>query len=321
MLKFGFYILFGIIAVLAGYLFWQNRASEKVVVTFWSTLTLGAMATFVTLLFSVKSESMEAEFLSIYTLDKQSKLPFVPRGSEWIRGYAERQTLRPVSTLIEEIRGMKPEVVSERDDFGIDAYRAIALCNVFDALAFAYGNAWDSKVSRFRIPSGAGVKYSGPPEKAEPSDFIGLERFQALFPKRPLGKPQPENVFTRFAVPKGSSVTSIDNDFNQELTLRNGFAQVKINLSYSFGDRGSDVLKDMLQLNAADSERIVVLGFVVTIKAKFNSLRGGHPKMPTYRRWVEGLIAELRETMESEKHWKAVSEDYLFRKRITSPSK
>ena len=320
-MKITFYVLFAVIAGLAGYLCWQNRASEKVVVTFWSTLTLGAMATFVSLLFSLRSETKEAEFLSIYTIERKTKLPLVPHDQMWVRGYTDRQTHLPIGVMIEELRATKPEIFKNEEDFGTDIYKGFALRNVFDALAFAYRRGWSSKVRRFQIPHHASLNYSGFAEEANPSDYVELARFQELFPKRYLGKPEPAGPFTRFGVPQGTVVSAKDDDFSQELVLENRFSTVRISLSFTFGSRGSGILQELLPLNDKEDDRFAMLGFVVKIHAKFNPLRIGHPDMERHKRWVDGLIAELRETMESERHWKTVSEEFVLRKRIPAPAK
>jgi hypothetical protein len=313
-LKLTFYVMFAIIAAVTGYLFWQNRGSEKVVVAFWSTLTLGTMATLISLLFNVKAESKDAEFLSIYTIDLETKSPLLPNNKMWLRMYTDRNTILGVSALVGELRSVKPQLFTKQDVFGIDLYSGVVLRNVFDTLTFAYGHGWMSNVRRFEIPQSSSIAYSGAVQPASPSDFIDFSKFQALFPKRGLGQAQPASPFSRFGVPKGTFISSKDEESGQEFTLEDSFCTVRISSSYAFGSNGTAALKGLLSLSDADDEKFATLGFIVKVEAKFKVLRDGHPEMPAHKRWVDGMISELRQTMDSEAQWKRLSDFYVLQR-------
>ena len=63
------YIIGGLVLVLliiAAYIAWQNRASEKVISTFFTVALAGAAATLAATIFSIKIESSEVSIYKTY---------------------------------------------------------------------------------------------------------------------------------------------------------------------------------------------------------------------------------------------------------------
>ena|SRR5438093_1404698 len=74
-LKYFLATVFIVILAATVWLGWQNRASEKVVLTVLPALAIGATGALVTILFSLRVEARKVEFPSVFIFDKDNKMP------------------------------------------------------------------------------------------------------------------------------------------------------------------------------------------------------------------------------------------------------
>lgn len=230
----------------AVYLFWNNRASETVQMNALSTVTAGVLAVAIAIVFSAKSETKEVEFLTVYTIEKSSKLPLVPTNALWLREYTERSGIATSpSSIIDFLKQNNPKLFTN-DHFGIEIYTGVTLQNIFGALAFGHTSTWRSKVRRFAVP-GAGAKFAtaGPDGRPYPSDYFTFDQLQELFPKCHFARIIPSGPFAQFAIPQGTKVSAKDNRGEKELTLANSFCNVTVTVSQGMGMVGAGGLKDV----------------------------------------------------------------------------
>lgn len=61
--------------------------------------------------------------------------------------------------------------------------------------------------------------------------------------------------------------------------------------------------------------------FIVRATAEFPRYLMGHPKMPVYREWAEGIIRELAAAFDEEEIWRRTKENYVLRQHMPATNR
>lgn len=293
---------------------WQNRASEKVRSTILPAIAIGVVSALATMLFSLKSETKELEFPTVFIFDSDSKellaLP-VPTSlgpdPYFSRLYAEMMIDRDPSLL-----GEKPGGLGQ-------LYFDVLLRMVLHTLFSLYHAHWDIKHRFIDLPYTTQSATWTQESELPPVEFVTSEDMKKLFPDLPtLEVSLPP--FDRMAVPLQTKVTgkteftkgSLVEPFLRKLSIMNPFVTIDITVSCSGGNRGVGSLAQLLRYSPEANDRLWTAIYIVQLSAKFEALRSGHPEMPKYHRWVDVLFAQLQTQLDARKHWEKAREQFLL---------
>lgn len=311
------------IAVLAAWLGWQNRASEKVVLTVLPALAIGVTGALVTILFSLKSETRKVEFPSVFIFDKNSKMPLEALDQSY-RYFSGRPGWGWHSSwyLIQELAKADPSFLGANALKGQELYLDILLRMVLEDLFRLYNNNWDVKVSRFDLPYSTESRWA-PQEDAPEPEFVTWEDWKKWFLDTPVLDidPRPSN---KMAIPLGTKIagsTELRNNkpFKRSLLVKNSFVELSISLEQSSGVIGMGDLRLLLGYSEEAGNQFWTSIYTVRLSAKFNPLRSGHPDMPRYHRWVDVMFEELQTEFDTRRHWEHARDRYmLFKDKMSS---
>ena len=333
--------VFALIITAAACVAWQNRAAEKVrssIVTgiavgftgalitipagsadMWLRLSIIASATLASmLLIALKEESRKVGFPTIFIYDSTTKTPLESRNDVYSYRFCRRTNLCPPEFIVSRM-----EATAEDNGTGGDLYFDVLLRMVVDLLFGLYRNAWDLKVIRRLLYSHRSVSWE-PNEGAPSPGFITREDFQKSFPEsRALKVEDFPAIGNKLAVPSGTSLdgkteTIGVSPHKRTLSLNNSYVELKVELIFSsFTSGGIGHLGLLLGLSGEESEKFSTCSCEINLSAKFSRLRSGHPEMPRYRRWVDGMFEEIQEDFDSRRHWER-GRDWYITKKLSS---
>ena len=323
-LKYFLAAAFIIILAATVWLGWQNRASEKVVLTLLPALAIGATGALVTILFSLRAETRKLDFPAVFIFDKNSWMPLEAIDRSYVSGNPNQFSVVHIAQeMTKEHHSLRDDKTVEKGD---DLYFDILLRMVFDVLFRLYIHNWDAKISHFDLPHGTESRW-GPQEDAPHPEFVTWDEIKKWIPDTRV---LDVNVghFTKMAVPYGTKL-NVNTDYTKEtkspfrrkLTLKNSFVTLSISISKASGVVGVGSFSRLLGYSDDISNRFWTSTYLIELAADFNPLRSGHPDMPRYRRWVDALFEELQKNFDARKHWERSRDWYLlFQDKTKQPS-
>lgn len=323
-LKYFLFAVFIVILAATMWLGWQNRASEKIVLTVLPALAIGATGALVTILFSLRVETRKVEFPSVFIFDKDSKMPLEAIEQSYFSG-------KPNSFVAGHIaQEMTKKDTSLRDDRTVEKgdalYFDILLRMVLDVLFRLYIYNWDVKISHFDLPHGTQSRW-GPQLDAPNPEFITWDEIKKWIPDARTLDIDPDR-FTKMAVPYGTKISvktdsrKEDNEpYKRSFIIKNPFVTLSISIARAGGVIGVGSLRRLLGYSEDTNNRFWTSTYIMDLAAEFNPLRSGHPDMPRYHRWVDALFEELQASFDARKHWEKSRDWYLlFQNKMEQPS-
>jgi hypothetical protein len=287
-LKGGFVTLGMILLAAALYLFWQNRSSEKVAQTFLTVFILGMGGAIGSILLTLKEETKSTRFPVVYIVDRKTGRPeaYASGSYAWVVFGSKRpdvlQSLQISEKQLERL------------------YRDFTVYKIIDDLFAVYGNHWHRRLIDLKGPAVSQTVYDDLPQSA-PGTKLRWEDVRKMLShnvfmggKRDVPEVEetqlpPGTTLTVRAADDGATVRAINRFFDYELTLSFN------SWTYSLGDYAKLIDKP--------SGDLAVLMFAVTIEAKFNQYRMGHPVMPSYRDWVDTTTEVLERHYSWYRQW------------------
>lgn len=303
---------FGLIVILAGWIAYLNRDSEAVRVNGRSAVIVGAAGVLITLLLSLKAEHVTVPpFPAAFVFHRQTRQPFscdaIPEATRFADpGFAGN--VRPAFSLVAEAIKKQPTLLETADDSVSNAlYLDVLLRHVVDLLSFAFSKSWDAEVVRFDLPHARETRYGSREPKKEGTK-VERQALVRLFPESPILDSDFLKVLT---LPPDTTVRRVPADGNtRSLELANPFATVTIMLKWHSSGRGIGRLRDLCGLPMSGKyDEWLSATYLISLDARFEQLRSGHPEMPVYRRWVQTMFDELR-AFDAERRWQEVKDAY-----------
>ncbi|MCH8041733.1 MAG: hypothetical protein IH977_15525 [Nitrospinae bacterium] len=324
---------------------WQNRANEKIQLTFWSAvgfaiiglliaarlllttdslsntffntvlpgLAFFSVGALVTVALNLRLESRHKEFPVNFIFEKGSLRTLEMADDSYFSG-----TSHLGRWLVEQILSRDHQFLHSGDFVtkGTSLYNEVLLWVVLDILCSRYVHSWDVKISRFNLPYGTEIRSSPRGETPPDSEFTEWDHLKRIFEDSWVLTVVPHAI-GKMAVPKGTKVTgntelSHGEVFRRCLYFKNRFAQISITIFTGGGCRGIGVYKDLLNYSAEQSDNFWTATYIVTLSANFTRLLSGHPEMARYRSWVDGMFEELSTTLDSTIQWERQKERNMF---------
>jgi len=314
------YIIGGLVLtllIIAAYIAWQNRTSEKVISTFITVALAGAAATLAATIFSIKTESLEVSIFKTYVFDKISKYPLHNVGKSFVHAFSGPELEYDTWFLVQDSVKNDPSLALIQSDDpdkklidrGKSLYHDILFRQLLTMMCYHHGSNKFQKRTEDII--GSSVTYSIDRSSKIPSKSINWSEIVERNPNNSCLLFH-QFDFCKLTVPSNASVSFSEHS----IRIKDKFLDLTIDILDRGGSIGASGLKALLQMNSGESMKYWNETYVITVKANFSPIRNGHPLMADYKKWVGDLIKGITEKFSTEKHWEKAKELYQLHKDI-----
>jgi len=284
--------------IISTYLAVNNRASEKLWAQLLPALIVGLTAACLTIWFNLKSEQIEKLFTVTLITNKKSLSPLELHDQRYSMFYGGKPFgLRNF---------IKPKEKENISDFHLELlYLEVA------EIIFNTFNEFKDKLGQDVYSTDPYHKNLNLPRKALTwPEYINIlkstNRNSELFDEI-----NPESYSSyNITIPKGTEITVEQNEYSRTIVFFNRFCEFKIIISQSRGFLGLGEWQWILNYSKEINEKYWSSILVVELKAKFEKLRHGHPDMPYYKEWVNGIIEHIQGELDSNKIIEKAREKY-----------
>ncbi len=301
------FVLFGV-GVYVGF---QNRNSEALRSKVIPGIAIVLVGALFTIWFSLKSESVDLQFISTLFFHKSDKRPLDEHCRDEHR-FGGRQfniiLLNFISNRIEQDPELNKAVFNKDMNKITEFYHDLVFIKLLSRFFWMYVDSWDIQINSVR--RGSSFTSSVSPIKPTPDynslewkDFLetldnndNFHQLLSSFSKRYFIK--------KMTIPPKTKVDFITSKYSRTLILTNPFVRVSITIDKRGGSIGLGDYQWFLGYDNKKSEEFWSEHFEVNCKAKFEKLRSGHPEMTRYRRWVETMFTEVQDQLDDEKRLK-----------------
>lgn len=316
LLKYIVLILIFILICIAGYVAWQNRASEKVVTSFITVALAGAAATLAMTLFAVETGTFDISFYKTYIFEKISKMPISANFPSPIDAFSGREMSMDTIVSIQEAIQRDPSLAvieedssdAKRTDDGAKLYQDILYHQIITTMCRYCGLSSRAKRN---------VDVFG-------STVLGVQK-STMIPTRKISWHEikmwnPNNIFLNSPNVMGYALTvprkSIVTGDNHSIQIRDNFISLTITITKAGGSMGVGSLKRLFQITSGESMKYWTQNYEIEINAKFSAIRSGHPLMNEYKDWVNAIIDELSYQFNSQLHWEKTKEQFILYRNL-----
>lgn len=299
--------LFGVVVYLA----FQNRDSVALHSKLIPALVITIVGGFFTIWFSLKSESVDLQFISTIFFHKSDKKPLDEHEDRRHTYGGEQFDVRLQVFLrnhIENDENLKKGDFNKIGDEVRNLYFDMVFIKLFARFFWMYADWWDISINSVR--RGNTFTTNIHPIKPDPDcdhiewkDLLRALDIKSDFSQL-LSSFSEDYWIKKMTVPPKTKVDFVTSRDRRALVLTNPFTRVSINIRKRSGSMGLGDYRWLLGYNNKKSEEFWSEHFEVTCKAKFEKFRSGHPKMARYKRWVETMFAEIQYQLDDEKRLK-----------------
>jgi hypothetical protein len=302
--------------VFAFYLVWINRASEKILTAVIPIVVAALVGIPLAVFVFGGLPTISEEFPSSFQIRKASKMP------------ANLPLLlmsRRFSTPLFEpslLWQQHPELFNDPADAeGATLYHHLLQSAIIEWMSFRYHGSWQAEGAELELPIGRQTQFDPPQGANEPFERLSKEQLEATMNENKFATihagitPQitlPINTVMRIRAPHPDRREGEVS----EIILRNDFCEISITTRQSSWFTGVGLLKSLAGLSDNENNDLATTNYIIKATARFNRMRSGHPKMPLYEQWANGLIAGLKQSFDEEIIWAKTKEDYLFFKQL-----
>ena len=285
-----------------GYLIVLNRPSASLRSMLFPAIFIGLTAVLFTTWFSLKSEEVDARFVSAVFYHKSDKKPLDEHCSDH-RAFGGPQFDITLRSFIDEYLPRdenKPSGPSSKNDKEVaEFYQDVVFLNMISLLFRTYAVSWDVRISHKQMGNALATSRVGiEPKPAEChlqwGDFLKSLDSESEF-RGLLASFSDKHFVKKVTMPRKTQVQLKISRHERSLVLRNPFVRVSIKMFWAWGPGGG--LGDYRWLLGYDDKRsdeFSWLRFEVTCNATFERTRSLHPDMKRYKRWVETMFAEVQ---------------------------
>lgn len=300
-------VLLIISTALAFYVVWMNRESEKIVTAVVPISVAALIGVFLTVFLFGGEAPVTAKFPAVFLFRISDRAPLVPPDRTQLLSLFEVPTLE----------AEHPELIQDNDN-GATLYHHLLQKAIIDTLTFRYAYTWEIDIVDFK--TGVGQQQGSQPARnaTEPSTKLSRAELNALmkgnrfagvdfFPSLGLALLFGSVMIVR--TPNGGLPEG-------EITVKNDFVTLSIRTAQMSWMRSLGGYRVMMGYSWEQDREFASTQYVVTVRADFDRLRSGHPKMTKYKQWVNQIVSVLRAQFDEQQVWSDTRENYVFRKQL-----
>lgn len=306
-------LLLVLVTLVAFYVVWMNRASEKII----------------SAVLPISAAALIGIFMAVFVFGGQSttivQFPamFIFKSPENISVAMPFRPVQPSLFLVPLLAKTNPDLMKD-DDNGATLYHHLLQKAMIDSLILRYSSSWKAKIIRFDTSTGSMTQFGAADDASGPSKKITKDELETLFAGNRFAKLN-MSLGSELTLPPGTRVNIEPPHRDQRLgqvssiVFDNDFVRVIIETRLSnwgvlFG--GYRLLLGHANDTNTDLRQVT---FDITIKHEYKRLRTGHPEMPQYKAWADQLTEEVQREFDEQRIWAKTKEDYAFAKQLAMP--
>jgi hypothetical protein len=294
----------------AFYVVWMNRESEKII-TAVVPISVAALIGVLLSVFLFGGEPViTAKFPAAFLFRISDRNPLNVPDRPMLLSLFEVPTLRQE----------RPDLMEDGDN-GATLYHHFLQKAIIDAFASRYSTTWEIETFDFKTGMGEQQTSGAAADATEPSTKITTAEIAALLKGNRfagvdfLTTPQ-------IALPPGSALkirppgTTKGGTLEAEISIKNDFVSLTIKTAHTSWLRSLGGYRPLMGFSWEQDREFATAQYFVSIQAKFDRWRPGHPKMPKYKRWVNQIVSDLRARFDEQVLWSETRQNYVFRKQL-----
>jgi hypothetical protein len=294
--------------VVAFYIVWMNRASEKIMSAVIPIAVAALVGVFLSVFVFGEAAPLIVTFPTVFLCRFSDKTPFIP---------PTRPTLFSLAEIPELLKD-HPERMAD-DTQGGTLYHHFLQRAIIDVLMQHHRFSWETDIRRFDtgftyVMSGPSVAASTRNTKVSSSqmkDLLSGNRFaDSKFMLSDLTLPPETKLIVR--TPAANAAVGEKG----EVILRNDFVVLSITTRPSMWMRSLGPYRLILGYSWDQDKDFETTGYIVTITPDFSKVRAGHPEMSKYKHWVDQIVSELQTAFDEQLIWTKTKEQFIFVKQL-----
>lgn len=292
-----------VIAFITIYLVIQNRGSEKILNSFFSALIIGFSGAFLSIFFSLKTETKTGKFSTLLFFIEEPKSLF---NIDYYIADSEHFNNNPFSSIFydEVNRIIKEESKEIKNDLLVEQ---ILEKKIFEIIGHNFDKFWLRDILIVESPTGY-FNLQKPIEREIASKRIDWVDLKNIFPSNPfINKKTMRPIIT---LPPLTKISSIKDNGKSQIIIKTDFVVIKISYYSSFSEGGNGFGKKINQLASSDKNikttKTKTVPILIDYKIEFNGLKIGHPEMSKQKKWANDIINSLINSLDSKLLWESV---------------
>jgi hypothetical protein len=276
---------------------WLNRDSDRVILTLFTAIIIGAIGFVTKESISNKVEKFSSEFPVAVLFTSPDYKPPMNFNAPY---FFDMQMCMQAIDLVD-----LPDDTNQLDiKYGQSKYFSILQFIILKTIFDRFSQGWDVTSKEIRMPSGMQLLWSASDKKG---DEIEIDSLLSQIPNRDIidacKKPLEGRLrgHKAFFPPKTEVQVSAD-DVSEAFSvkMKNKFIEINIVLtslyaSVGHGDYAAD--KGFISVNVQNGHAV----YLMNVDIKQNPWLNGHPEMKCHRSWAESVLTLLENTFDYER--------------------
>jgi hypothetical protein len=303
-------ILLIVATALAFYVVWMNRESEKIITAVVPISVAALIGVFLTVFLFGGEPPITAKFPVVFLFRISDRAPLA------LPDRPPLLSLFEVPTLKER----NPALIEDNDN-GVTLYHHFLQKAIVDTIASRYSSSWEVEIVDFKTGVGQQQGSQTSRDATEPSTKLSTAQIDALlkgnrfagihFITTPEIALPPGSVMT-IRTPGGVNARALEG----EIVVKNDFVTLRMMTANSMWMRSLGGYRVLMGYSWEQDREFATAQYLVSVRAEFDRLRSGHPKMPKYKQWVKQIVSQLQAQFDEQIVWSDTRQNYLFRKQL-----
>ncbi len=290
-------------------LLYLNKGSEKIFTAILVILTTTLATGLGSLLVILRPETRTEEFTSVFIHDSEQDVPLL------VGSYPIRKRLGLQSSVWADAHKPPGEKQSDQES-GIakvdtnEKMLDFLIRSIIDKMAERFHQHWSVEAKAWSLP-GSNVSTWGlskdaaklPKFEQPKGDLLRLLGEQGnVFSKAQF---EDGGMFGKICFPPGTTCVYRRGNGESELLFKNPFVQLSIKANFSSMGVIPGGFFDVFEIDKEGKNRYREVSFRVVVHAEYSSWRAGWEMMTHQKRWIESVIALLKETFD----WSQIAQE------------
>lgn len=308
--------VFALFTAAAFFIVLLNRASEKILTAVIPIAIAGLVGIYMSVFVFGGEPKVQLIFPASFQYTTQTKMPAnVPWSLQWRRYHN-------ALFLPAKLHSKHPEYFPDSaDSAGTSLYHHLLQRAILDWLAERYGHSWQVESTQFELPTGR-VTHWGPVRTGtKPSKVYSAEEIEAALKGNRFSAVH-SDMARQLSVPPDTTLaieaphTDTAEGNIGKIFLKNKFCELSITTQESSFMRGLGTFKSLAGITDEENEKLGTATYRVRISISYSRLRSGHPEMPLYKEWADGIARGIQEQFDEQVIWSKTKSDYLFLRQM-----
>ncbi len=285
----------------------ENRASEKILNSFFSALIIGFSGALLSIFFSLKSEVVTGKFSTLlFFTESPMKLIDIDK----YIAESEYHAIKPlyftfyddVNTVLEGKQESSAKINKEL------FVTQILVRKIFEIIGYNFDKFWLREIMLIETPHSY-FNLRHPIDKELTSKQIDWIDLRNIFPLNPFLNNKIKHSNLTFPLDTKISINHLDR--KSVLIFETKFVKIKLDFISGIivggSGFGNQLDRLIVKQKPKDFGRTTTIPALINYEIIFNGMKIGHPEMANQKKWAKDIIQTLETTLDSKVFWKSVS--------------